>query len=104
MRVIALAVINDRVVSALAELLDIIAHTPRLDGALCRGRPSLFDIEDARQRTAVKAAIELCECCPALDACRDWLDSLPPASRPVGVVVAGVLLHPQRDQGASDPG
>lgn len=67
---------------------------PNLAGAQCRGRTELFDatIETSRERTleeveyARAAAKRLCGTCPALNPCRQWLDSLPRTKKPPGVV------------------
>jgi hypothetical protein len=39
-------------------------------------------------------ALTLCEHCPALVRCRDWLAGLPPRRRPYGVT-AGTVGQPQ---------
>jgi hypothetical protein len=60
-------------------------------GALCRRHRDLFD-EALSNRAAVNVAAEraiaLCRVCPALQECARWLDSIPPAQRPLGVVAA----------------
>lgn len=84
--------------SQLDAILAAVGAAPCLPGAKCRGRHSLFDPaakgEDPDTVAARHAqAVELCSYCPALDKCRDWLDSLPPQQRPYGVV-AGVVRQP----------
>ncbi|BBY48379.1 hypothetical protein MARA_18470 [Mycolicibacterium arabiense] len=75
---------------------------PDLDGAACRGRSDLFDRTDAGQHAAGRLsktevhdarreALRLCRRCPTLGPCRIWLDALPVAHRPTGVV-AGLVL------------
>jgi transcription factor WhiB len=79
-----------------AELLDELAsRIPDLHDAACRGRPGEFDIEDGRRdRAAVTRAKEVCQSCPALQDCRDWLASLPRPVRPSGVVAGRYLAPP----------
>jgi hypothetical protein len=63
--------------------------TPRLPGALCVDHPALFDERDPRDpdRPGIEAqAIAVCQTCPALAACRRWVDRLPPRHRPNGVI------------------
>jgi hypothetical protein len=56
-------------------------RTPHLPGAACRGRWELFD-----DRGRQAEAIQLCQSCPALALCRQWVDSLKPSQRPPGVI------------------
>jgi WhiB family transcriptional regulator, redox-sensing transcriptional regulator len=83
-----------------ADLFAELAGAPRLPGARCRGRWELFDyagypphgvaphdIDYARQ-----AALNVCASCPALQSCRDWIQTLPPELRPLGVI-AGRITH-----------
>lgn len=70
-------------------------NTPRLDGAACVGRASLFDEAQPNEDGAAAAqrqlqALALCRGCPVLDACREWVASLPPRQRPPGVVAGRV--------------
>ena len=60
----------------IAELLDALAHTPRLRGAACVGRSGLFDVAD-RDDPRVEAAKAICMSCPCLNRCRRWLRSQP---------------------------
>jgi hypothetical protein len=64
-------------------------HTPSFTGA-CAGRHDLFDSHDAAD---VAACIEICEHCPVLVACRQFVNALPPAQRPNDCVVAGAVQH-----------
>ena len=81
----------------IAELLADLAHTPQLPGAACRGRWELFDTAATRgsgpvtMHQARSQALEICMGCPALDACRHWLNHLPPEQRPRGVT-AGIVI------------
>jgi hypothetical protein len=52
----------------------VLAQSPPLPGALCRGRPDIFDATDENRRTE---AIALCQHCPELDRCRAWAAALP---------------------------
>jgi hypothetical protein len=72
----------------ISDLLDELAASPNLPGAACRGQWQLFDSHDADD---VAAAIKICHSCPALAACRQFVNALPPADRPHGCVVAGVV-------------
>jgi hypothetical protein len=81
--------------SQLDDILAAVGAAPALPGAKCRGRHHLFDPavpgEDPDNVTARHAqALGLCSHCPALDKCRDWLDSLPPSRRPFGVIAGNV--------------
>jgi len=81
--------------TTIADLLLSLAGSPALPGARCRGRHTLFDERGPDEPDEVAAqrhsqALGLCERCPALDRCRDWLEELPPRQRPPGVV-AGQL-------------
>lgn len=81
-------------------LIAALAGAPTLVGARCRGRGHLFDLaaqgedpETVAQRH--NQAIGLCNHCPALDRCREWIDGLPRGKRPEGVV-AGRISRPRR--------
>ena len=73
----------------------------RAGGALCIGRWAVWDppadAEDFDYTTA--AAQRECQRCPMLQACGDWLQTLPPYARPFGVT-AGVL---RRERGERAP-
>jgi hypothetical protein len=75
----------------LAGILDAIAAAPDLRG-LCAWQWDLFDQVD--DPAAVEQAIGLCRQCPVLAQCAQWVASLPPRRRPVGVV-AGVVRQAQ---------
>ena len=66
---------------------------PRLDGALCVGHHLLFDPDEPPAKSSVELALETCEACPALAACREWYTSLPRKERPFGVT-AGIYRKP----------
>lgn len=79
-----------------AELLDQLAHViPDLHDAACRGRAEVFDIEDGRRdRQQIARARAICQSCPVLGDCRDWLASLPRPARPSGVVAGRYVAPP----------
>jgi WhiB family redox-sensing transcriptional regulator len=64
---------------------------PELNGARCRGEWSTFDETDDPE--IVDYALNLCRSCPALAECEQWLQSLLPRKRPVGVVAARVVFQ-----------
>jgi hypothetical protein len=73
----------------------IIAGSPRLRDAACRGRAGLFDsLEDA------DTAIAICGSCPELAPCRRWANAL--AHDEIDGVVGGELRawvsHPSRSR------
>src|SRR6185312_2391511 len=74
----------------IAELLDALTHAPNLRGAACAGRPELFDVRDGDDR-----AQAVCAACPALAACRSWVDSLPKPLRPSGVIAGRYVPAPR---------
>lgn len=77
-----------RVVNPWADLAaTIITGVPRLPGALCRGRPGLFDGGDDE---SVSQAAAICRRCPELAACSRWVRTLP--DNTVHGVVAGRLF------------
>jgi len=78
------------------DLLLAALGTPHLDGAACRGRWNIFD--QSSEPRAEQLALSLCHECPALVDCRRWIDSLPRAMRPTGVV-AGRVVVGQRPSG-----
>lgn len=66
--------------------------------APCRGKWDTFDPAGEKEHRLAVAerhaeAVEFCDSCRLLEVCRGWLDSLPPAQRPIGVV-AGRVVHP----------
>ncbi|SBS75599.1 conserved hypothetical protein [uncultured Mycobacterium sp.] len=84
----------------MASWLDAIAAVPRLDGAACRGSVD-HDIDhdcdgeppEAREER-LHRAVAVCHGCPALTACRTWLDGLSARQRPTGVVAGRVVERP----------
>jgi len=92
--------------ASLAQL--VLTDTPRLRGARCRDYSAeLFDLPDhprvgrsTREDVArLAVAVAICEGCPALLPCSNWLASLAPDRRPSGVVAAQVVRRRvSRDQ------
>jgi hypothetical protein len=72
------------------DLMSAAGSTPYLDGAVCRGRHSVFDVNEHADPDRIEYAVHQCRGCPALTAGAAWVASLPPKQRPSGVV-AGVL-------------
>lgn len=76
-------------------LLAAIGAAPALPGARCRGRHQLFDSgppgkhHDTRDARHAQA-LALCNRCPSLRRCEDWIDSLPKSRRPAGVVAGRI--------------
>jgi hypothetical protein len=75
----------------LAGILEAIAGAPALDRGLCIGQWDLFD--NTEDPAAVDQAIELCGQCSVRTRCAEYVASLPPRRRPVGVV-AGIVRPP----------
>lgn len=84
----------------------LVGWIPDLPGARCRGRHELFDatIRGRRDASATlpsraelaearSEALRICAACPALTACRSWVDDMRPSRRPRGVV-AGRIVEP----------
>ena len=76
-------------------------RAPRLPEAACVSRAELFiegppdePVENYRFRN--EAAIQVCSGCPEIVPCQAWVDGLPEAHRPVGVVVAGNVVRKRR--------
>lgn len=74
-----------------------LGSVPALPGALCRGDWELFDATIAQRggnreylAYARRAAVSLCQSCPALDPCRAWLDGLPATARPHAVTAGQI--------------
>lgn len=83
-----------------ADLFAALSGVPRLEGARCVGHSELWDITD--DSTVTEYTVDVCSRCPALAGCRDWLDSLTPAQRPVGVVAGRVVRRkPPRTRGVA---
>lgn len=81
-------------------LLGSLLGAPALPGAKCRGRSLVFDParrgehEDAVAQRHLQALL-LCDTCPARLPCEQWLNSLTPAHKPLGVV-AGQIVQPPK--------
>jgi hypothetical protein len=79
-----------------ADIALLVSDIPKLHGAACLGRSNEFDAQPPKtpdRDLAHLRAKRIClRQCPALDACRAWLDSLPPRRRPEGVV-AGQFIE-----------
>lgn len=88
-------------VSNLHENLFIsLAGSVSLPGARCRNRSHLFDAAEPHEEPETVAArhgqaISLCNFCPSLQKCGDWLDSLSPSRKPSGVVAGRVINIPK---------
>ena len=88
-----------------ALMAELAIAAPRLDGARCRNLWAAFDPPESGEdpeevRYRHQTALALCQRCPALTPCRDWLDALTPAQRPLGVV-AGRVVAPTRGRAAA---
>src|SRR4051812_28164605 len=75
---------------------------PDLPGARCKGRADLYErtngehgmtgrLTKTELENARSEALRLCAACPARNPCEVWLDALPAARRPAGVV-AGLVI------------
>ena len=82
---------NERPAGPVPLLERIVADVPRLPGALCVGRPEPFDADRLDDAATAAQALELCDRCPALSACRCWAVSQPPG-RLVGIVAGAWYL------------
>lgn len=72
-------------------LLTLVADTPALPGALCRGRAPAWDLSDL---PSICRAMTACDRCPALARCRDWANSQPRSQ--LSGVIAGRLYEGPR--------
>lgn len=84
--------------TSLPELLADLAAAVHLPEASCRGHAQLYDrtagkSQAADTREARTTALALCHTCPTLHRCRAWLDSLPPDTRPFGVVAGQIVAE-----------
>jgi hypothetical protein len=75
-------------------LAGALAGVPELPGARCIGAWEIFDNEHGSAELQ-GYAINLCQSCPALTACRDWTRQLRPSQRPGGII-AGRTAKEQR--------
>lgn len=75
--------------TAVDDLYSALGRLPRLAGAMCRGRHTLFDDTDLPDE-----ALQLCRRCPVLADCERWLDSLNADQRPYGVIAGTVRPWP----------
>ena len=80
----------------------LLESIPALPGARCKRRADLFERTTGEDRAAGRTttedldnarreALRLCETCPALHPCRAFLDALPAAQRPRGVIAGQVV-------------
>lgn len=80
----------------------LLESIPDLHGARCKRRADLFERTTGEDRAAGRTTTEeldnarrealwLCETCPALHPCREYLQGLPAAQRPRGVVAGQVI-------------
>jgi len=67
-------------------LAEILAGTPKLPGAACRGHVEQFDRAADGDRDAAQQAVEVCRRCPVLTECRAWADHIRGRKRPAGVL------------------
>ena len=87
--------------SQLDEILGALAGAPALPGAACVGHWATFDATimstaGRPPKPVLQArcdALAICSSCPALERCREHLESLPDRDRPQGVV-AGIIVEP----------
>jgi Transcription factor WhiB len=92
---------KEQPVGPVALLEQILADQPKLEGAACRNHdPARFDLDtDGRGAEAedILACIEICESCPVLRQCREWV--LGPDSGSLIGVVAGIYFAPRTKAG-----
>ncbi|MGH3584020.1 MAG: hypothetical protein ACRDUB_20705 [Mycobacterium sp.] len=94
--------------SALADLLGALTAAPALPGARCVGNSEVFDpapigTTPVAEAEHTSAAVAICSSCPALTACRAWLDGLTPPARPLGVVAGRVSTPGPRPRRKARP-
>jgi hypothetical protein len=85
------------------DVLAAMSGTPKLHGAACRGRPEVFDLNEHSDPELIERAKLVCGSCPALPACREWVDGLPAHLRPSGVVAGRLLSASTRSTTARPP-
>ncbi|WP_164517849.1 WhiB family transcriptional regulator [Mycobacterium sp. P7213] len=67
-------------------LAKVLAGVPKLPEAACRSHLALFDAAADGDRQAAEQAVTVCEACPVLAACGEWIAT---ARRPPPGVTAG---------------
>ena len=72
------------------DLFGSLQGIPRLEGARCRGRWSVWD--ETEDPVIIEYAINQCKACPALAECREWADT---QKRLTGVVAGRVRFYHQ---------
>jgi WhiB family transcriptional regulator, redox-sensing transcriptional regulator len=81
----------------LRAMVGYVANVPPLPQAACKNQPWMADLESGSPPELIERAKETCRRCPALDACRRWIDSTPKRLRPAGVA-AGELMTAARSR------
>lgn len=74
-------------------LVAVLRGVPRLDGALCRDRHTLFDGDQGTADFAAERAQDLCFRCPVLHDCATWAAGQPD-TRLHGVIAGRVYGRP----------
>lgn len=69
-------------------LAAVLADTPRLPDAACKGHVATFDAAADGDRDAAQRAIEACRRCPVIDRCAQWIAEAHPRRPPPGVWAA----------------
>ncbi|WP_165607102.1 WhiB family transcriptional regulator [Mycolicibacter kumamotonensis] len=69
-------------------LAAVLAGVPRLTGAACRGHVALFDAAADGDRQAAQGAVAICQRCPVIDRCAQWIADAHPRRPPPGVWAA----------------
>ena len=92
--------------TSLDSVLGALRGVPSLPGARCQGRTHLFDEARLGESADIVAArhaqaLALCQRCPSLDRCGDWLTSLPPRKRPPGVIAGTIRTDDDRREAAT---
>lgn len=100
--------------SDLSGLLAELSVAPNLPAARCAGRHELYDATvegstngpaGAAQVAAARTeALRLCAGCPERIPCGQWLDSLRPKDRPLGVIAGRLITSraPRRNPNTGD--
>jgi hypothetical protein len=85
--------------AAAIDMLKALGRPPALPGAKCAGKSAWFDavpLTHPEHEFIEQTALSLCRRCPALEDCRRWRDSLPPADRPEGVIAGRIIKAAHR--------